>query len=204
MWFESHRAPLQSNPKRKVTHANAIACSNARLLVGTAAHAADNGVYLGAGVSQVKLDDVGNDFDRGNLDDFKLDDTSWKLIGGFRPLDNFAVELNYIDLGDESRTIAGQRFEVDGKAYGAYAVGLLPIGPIDLFAKGGLVRWESKGSFNAAQGFRFDDDGTEFGYGVGVQARLGSLVGRLEYEQFDVDHTDGVELLTLGVTWTFL
>ncbi len=53
-------------------------------LVGTAAHAVDNGLYLGAGVSQLKLDNVGEDFDTGNLDDFKLDDTSWKLIGGFR------------------------------------------------------------------------------------------------------------------------
>ena len=173
-------------------------------LVGTAAHAADNGIYLGAGVSQSKLDNVGEDFGTGNLNDFKLDDTSWKLIGGFRPLDNFAVELNYMDLGDESRNIAGQRFEVDGKAYAAYALGILPIGPIDLYAKGGLVRWETKASYNGPLGFRFDDDGTEFGYGVGVQARLGSLAGRLEYEQFDVDNTDGVELLTLGVTWTFL
>ena len=173
-------------------------------LFGTAAQAADNGFYLGAGVSQVKLDNVGEDFGSGNLDEFELDDTSWKLIGGFRPIDNFAVELNYMDLGDESRTIAGSRFEVDGKAYAAYAVGFLPIGPIDLFAKGGLVRWESKASFNAPVGFRFDDDGTEFGYGAGVQARLGSLAARLEYEQFDVDNTDGVELLSLGITWTFL
>jgi hypothetical protein len=34
--------------------------------------------------------------------------------------------------------------------------------------------------------------------------RLGSLAARLEYEQFDVDNTDGVEMLSLGATWTFL
>jgi opacity protein-like surface antigen len=173
-------------------------------LAGTAAQAADSGIYIGAGVSQSKLDNVGNDFGTGNLNDFKLDSTSWKLIGGFRPIDNFAVELNYIDLGNDSKTVGTSRFEVDGSAYAAYALGILPIGPVDLFAKGGVVRWESKASFNAPVGFRFDDKGTEFGYGVGVQARLGSLAGRLEYEQFDVDHSDGVELLTLGVTWTFL
>jgi hypothetical protein len=176
-------------------------------LIGTAtqvAVAADNGVYLGAGVSQVKLDNVGEDFDTGNLDNFELDDTSWKLIGGFRPLDNFAVELNYMDLGDESRTINGVTFNVEGKAYAAYAVGLLPFGPVDLYAKGGLVRYESEGGASGPLGFRFDNDGTEFGYGAGVQARLGSLGARLEYEQFDVDNTDGVEMLSLGVTWTFL
>jgi hypothetical protein len=171
-----------------------------------AALAVDRGLYLGAGVSQVKLDNVGDDFDTGNLNDFKLDDTSYKLIGGFRLADNFALELNYMDLGDENRNVSGVPFNAEGKAYGAYALALfpLPIAPVDLYVKGGLVRWESKATAGGPLGFRFDDDGTEFGYGAGVQARLGSLAARLEYEQFDVDHTDGVEMLSLGVTWTFL
>ena len=174
-------------------------------LSGTAAQAADNGFYLGAGVTQVKLDNVGVDFNTGSLDDFDVDDTSWKLIAGFRPIDHFAVELDYMDLGDENTSSGGATFSAKGKAYGAYAIGFLPVGPIDLYAKGGLVRWESDARFSGGPlDFRFDEDGTEFGYGVGVQARLGSLGARLEYEQFDVDHSDGVELLTLGVTWTFL
>jgi len=173
-------------------------------LAGTAAQAADHGFYLGVSVSQVKLDNVGEDFGTGDLDNFNfdLDDTSWKLVAGFRPLDHFSVELNYIDLGKESRSFAGSQFRVDGKAYGAFVLGFLPVGPVDLFAKGGLVRWETDA--RGPLGFRFDDDGTEFGYGAGVQVRLGSLAARLEYEQFDVDNTDGVELLSLGATWTFL
>jgi hypothetical protein len=174
------------------------------VLFGTAAQAADNGVYIGAAAIQAKLDNVGEEFNTGNIDEFEIDNTSFKLIGGFRPIDNFAVELNYIDLGDESRDFAGTRFEAEAKAYAAYAVGFLPIGPIDLYAKGGLVRWETEASASGPLGFRFDEDGTEFGYGLGVQARLGSLGARLEYEQFDVDNTDGVEMLSLGVTWTFL
>src|SRR5688500_11279206 len=98
-------------------------------LFGTAAQAADNGFYLGAAVTQAKIDDVGEDFDTGNLDDFEIDDTSWKLIGGFRPVDFFAVELNYMDIGDESRDFAGTRFDADAKAYAAYAVGFFPVGP---------------------------------------------------------------------------
>ena len=71
-------------------------------LIGTAAHAADNGVYLGAGVSQVKLDDVGKDFDTGNLNDFKLDDTSWKLIGGVRSVATFSSFFSLIAAGKRS------------------------------------------------------------------------------------------------------
>jgi hypothetical protein len=37
-----------------------------------------------------------------------------------------------------------------------------------------------------------------------VQARLGSLAARLEYERFEVDDTDEVAMITLGVTYTFL
>lgn len=171
-------------------------------LAGTAAQAADNGFYLGAAVSQAKIDDIGDDFDTGDLDDFELDDTAWKFIAGFRFLDHFAVEANYMDLGSESENVAGVQFDADASAFGAYAVGFLPISLVDLYAKAGLVRWETEA--NAGGLFAIDDDGTEFAYGVGAQVRLGSLAGRLEYEQFDVDGTDGVELLSLGATWTFL
>jgi hypothetical protein len=51
------------------------------------AAAADNGFYLGAGITDTKfdIDDVG---------DGSLDDNSFKLIAGFRPLDWLAVEAN--------------------------------------------------------------------------------------------------------------
>ncbi len=173
-------------------------------LAGAAAHAADNGIYVGAGVSQVKLDNVGDNFDTGDLNDFKLDDTSWKLIGGFRPLDNFAVELNYIDLGNESRSVGNARFEVDGKAYGAYAVGLLPIGPIDLFAKGGLVRWESKPASTGHLASVSTTMAPNSGMEPAFRRVWAAWLPAWSTSRFDVDNTDGVELLTLGVTWTFL
>src|SRR6188472_2660971 len=51
------------------------------------ASAADNGFYLGAGITQTEfdIDDVGSD---------SLDDNSFKLIAGFRPLDWLAIEAN--------------------------------------------------------------------------------------------------------------
>jgi len=166
------------------------------------AQAADNGFYLGAGVTQAKLDNVGKDFSTSNLNDFKLDNTAWKVIAGFRPLKILAIEANYDDLGSEGRTTGGVRFNANAKAFAAYAVGFLPIPVVDLYAKAGLARWETTASATGL--FDLDDHGTEFAYGAGVQLHFGSLAARLEYEQFDVKHTDGVELLTLGATWTFL
>jgi hypothetical protein len=63
-------------------------------LAPTAA-AADNGFYLGAGITDTKfdVDDVGSG---------SLDDNSFKVIAGFRPLDWLAFEANYLDLGSDS------------------------------------------------------------------------------------------------------
>lgn len=161
---------------------------------GTAA-AADNGFYLGAGLTQSRINDIGPSID------FK--DNSYKLIAGFRPLDHFAVEVNYIDLGKDSESLGPVSATVDGKAYAAFAVGYLPLPLVDLYAKAGVARWEANARATGVALGSLDDSGTEFAYGAGVQARLGSLAARLEYERFDVADSDGAELLTLGVTWTF-
>src|ERR1700704_2426538 len=64
------------------------------------AQAADNGFYLGAGVTDTK-------FDANDIDSVKLDDNSFKLIAGIRPLDWIAFEVNYVDLGSDSQDIGG-------------------------------------------------------------------------------------------------
>lgn len=158
------------------------------------APAADNGVYLGAGFTKSKVDGLEAQFD--------FDDESFKLIAGFRPLDAFGVELNYIDLGKDSVTVGPLTIDGQSKAYAAYAVGYLPLAPIDLYAKAGLARWETSATSSAFG--RLEDDGTDFAWGAGIQARLGSLGVRLEYESFDVGGGSRSELVTLGATWTFL
>ena len=92
----------------------------------------------------------------------------------------------------------------DAEAYAAYAVGLLPLPFVDLYAKAGVARWETDVRTTGLLPASRDDSGTEFAWGAGVQARLGSLAARLEYERFDVAGTDGAKLLSLGLTWTFL
>ncbi|MCC6170899.1 MAG: porin family protein [Gammaproteobacteria bacterium] len=166
------------------------------LLPGGIARAADNGFYLGAGFTQSKIDDIGPSID--------FEDDSFKLIAGFRPLDAFGVEFNYIDLGKDGTSLGPVGVEVDGKAYAAYAVGFLPLPFVDLYAKAGVARWEADARTTGISLDDLDDSGTEFAYGAGIQARLGSLAARLEYERFDIADTDGAELISLGVTWTFL
>lgn len=177
------------------------------LLLGAAApaFAADNGFYLGASVgrSNVDIDNIGGL----SAADFSGDDTGFKLIAGIRPLDFIAVEASYMDLGEESRNLPGLSTNVEASALSAYVLGFLPIPLplVDVYGKIGLARWEVDGSLSSlANNFRVDDNGTEFAYGAGIQVGFGSLAARLEYESFDIDNTDGLDLYTLGVTWTFL
>ena len=163
-----------------------------------AAHA-DGLVYLGAGVAANKVSDVASI----NTD---LNTTSWKVLAGVRPINSFAVEGNYLDLG--SKTVSsgstGGNAHVEYKAFAAYAVGFLPL-PLpflDLFGKAGLARWDSSGSNATSPGgslFSLSDNGTEFAWGVGAQAHFGNIGGRLEYETFHIRDTSGANVVSLSV-----
>ena len=157
------------------------------------AGAADNGFYLGASIGQsnVKIEQ--------GLAQVDGDDTGYKLIAGIRPLDWLAVEASYIDFG----TVKDGAAVSDNNGVSAFVVGFLPIGPVDLFAKGGLVKSDSSVKLNGL-GKAFDSDGTDFAYGVGAQFRLLSLSLRAEYEVFDVKDVKDLNMLSVGLTYTFL
>ena len=63
-----------------------------------AAYAQLPDAYVGAGVSQARIDDI---FHSGH--DFDLNNTAWKAFVGVRPIPFLGVEANYMDLGSESR-----------------------------------------------------------------------------------------------------
>lgn len=174
------------------------------LLLVCALANADNGVYLGAGVTQSRINNVGGDFGVHNLDDFRIHDNDWKLIAGVRLLSFLGAEINYTDLGSESRLTGNGNFHGDAKAWSGYLVGYIPVPLFDLYGKLGYSRTTLDARLDRPSDFvRIDDSSNNFAYGVGAQLKLGSVAARLEYERFDVRHTDGVELLTLGATYTF-
>jgi hypothetical protein len=172
------------------------------------AQAADNGIYIGGGVTRTSID-TGNDFIE-SAPDFSLDDddNGFKVIAGMRPFDWLGFEANYVDFGNievssTGASVPGGSFELTG--IDAFAVGFLSAPFVDIFAKAGVIRWDSDSAFNVGGiDFEDSDSGTDFAYGAGLQARLGSLAARLEYERFEVDNTDEVAMITLGLTYTFL
>ena len=164
------------------------------------ASAADNGFYLGAGISsantKLSLDGLGSG---------DADDTGFKVIAGWRPLDFFAVEANYIDMGGDSDSGTS----IDSSAVSVSALLLAEIGIVDLYARAGMADWDVT---LKDSGQSFSDDNWDPTYGVGVGVHFGSLGLRAEYEYLEAkpfdDEIGGVKTkyntITLSFTYTFL
>ena len=176
----------------------ALAAIGALSLAGIAsqAAAADNGFYLGAGITQTNLD---LDFEGDRLSE---DDNGFKISAGWRPLDWLAVEANYVDLGgveDDGASIDSHALTVSGLL-------IAEIGIVDLYARLGMANWSTDVGLSGVGSA--SDDGWEPVYGAGVGVHFGSFGVRLEYEQFSAEPFDTFDAdsgtVTLGATWTFL
>ncbi len=170
-----------------------------------AATFADLGPYIGAGYVRAQVNNVFGTTNYG----FKIDDNAWKAILGFRFIPFFAAEANYVDLGHQSAGLLGGGGQTPygsahARAFDLFGVGLLPLGPIDLFGKAGGARWRLSRSLNQNDYLtRLDRNGTSFAWGAGAQAHFGPLGLRLEYEHFQMPTTDGARLYSADVTFTF-
>jgi hypothetical protein len=170
--------------------------ATALFLASAATMAADNGIYLGASLGQANID-----LDTGipGAPRFDGDDTGFKIIAGLRPLDWFGVEASYVNFGEVEQGI----FAAEGDGITAFGVFFAPVGPVDLFAKGGVISFDTSAGVDGRGDF-YAEDGTDFAYGVGVQFRLLSLGIRAEYEKFEIDDVDDANMVSIGVTYTFL
>jgi hypothetical protein len=167
------------------------------LALGAGVAQADNGLlYIGAGISRDNLRDIAAT----NSD---LNSTNWKVMAGFRPISLFAVEADYIDLGSQTVNTADTSTHLKYKAFAGYAVGFapIPVPYLDVFGKVGLARWTSSGSsgFPSSSFFSLSDNGTQFAWGIGAQLHVGNIGGRLEYENFNIRNTNGVNIVSLSV-----
>jgi len=151
------------------------------------------GAYLGAGAGVADFED---NVEFQDLGDVELDDdsTAYKFFGGYRATEFFGVEGGYRTFGEAD---AGP-FTVETDGLDVSAVGFLPIGPMDLFAKGGMILWNTDVS-----GGLPGDDGEDLTYGVGGQLNVGSLFFRLESEWFELDFPEDTQMISGSVGWSF-
>ena len=172
--------------------------------------AADNGIFLG-----VAAGDVSSDYDWGlgpQAIGAAQEDRGFKLIGGVRPIDALAVEVDYVDFGATAVPIfvacpavvgfpCPDRASIDTRALQVSVVGLLALPLLDVFGRVGVSRWESDRTvrFTSSR----TEEGTDPTFGVGAQVRVGSFALRVEYERFERP-SGSVDIASLGFTYTFL
>lgn len=170
------------------------------MVAGPTALAANKG-YVGASFGQADYD---------ILDD---DDSAIKVFGGFQLNPNVAVELSYVDLGEVSVTAPGLgSASVESSGLGVAIVGMSSSGGIGFFGKAGFFNFDTDVTLSGpiaqelfgASSISDSDTGTELFFGVGLNFDLNPKFGlRAEWEHYDLDIFDDVDLISLGLVVKF-
>jgi hypothetical protein len=164
------------------------------------------GFYLGGGVGDFSaaVDEINNldDIDDVGID-FSDSDNATKLFAGWAFNRFVAAQVDFVDFGNSSgfvSTSAQGTSDVQGLA--PSVVGTLPLGPIELFARLGIIFYEI--DLNLTGGRLIDESGEDVvwsaGLGVDVLDRLNL---RLEYEEIDIQELDEADALWLTAAWKF-
>ena len=172
----------------------------------TSAQAGEPGFYIGASAGQATLEvplEPSLTFDE--------NDTAFKVLAGYNfDFGNFDLGLEgaYVHLGEPviGDSTAAVAFETTG--FSGFGVAALELGPVDLFAKAGVLAWDVTARITGSQvppDFQFSDsdNGSDFAYGVGARWNIGRLGIRAEYEGFDVSDTESLYMWSVGLTYSF-
>lgn len=166
-------------------------------MAATSAYA--EGAYIGAG--------IGNTFFSSNyqdaLDQIKTIDensTVWKVFGGFSGSSFFGVEGGYRDFGNIESTISNEAFKAQTTGWDVEAVGRFKIAIVDIFGKAGAMFWSTDLTL---LGHEYDENGTDFFWGLGAGVRLGPIGVRLEWESLEGGGSEDLSMVSLGATLGF-
>ncbi len=170
---------------------------------------ADTGFYVGGSVGQAKVEDSerfpnGTGFTKLDFDE---DDTGYKLFAGFMILPFLGVEGGYVNFGEPEKSFLNGQAHINAQIDGweGFAVGVLPLGPLDLFAKAGVLAYDAdvKVRANGSTLISGSNSDESAAYGVGAAVGLGGLKVRAEYTYYDVEDVDDVYMISAGVTYHF-
>lgn len=175
-----------------------ITISTAMIFAFSTTAQADIDLKIGASIGSAKTA-----FDDPTIADFDATDFGWKIFGNLMLTDNLGVEVSYLDLGAPDDDVLGTIVAVESSAFDAFVVGAVPVTDfVDLFAKVGLVAWDTD---VIVTGFpSISDDGTDLAYGVGAAFNLSNNLSiRGEWEAFDIEDTDDIWMLSVGISIGF-
>jgi len=182
------------------TACNTVIVTLAFLFVASICSAeVEKGLYIGGSIGQAFS---GSDLPES--EDYEFDGSSlgYRVFVGLRPISLLALEVGYRNFGEIEDNYELQLIKTETTAWDGFLVGMIPIGPVDMFAKGGLSRWNADYRIGPLSG---SSDGTNFTWGVGVALRVKSLSLRLEWEKIESAYRSNARLgmLSLGASYTF-
>jgi len=172
-----------------------------------------SGPYVGAAAGRFDLklddfDDVGtavHDITHSTHDSYRVD-VGWR----FAPF--FALEADYVNFGDSHDSFVGSGSDGDYRlhlsGFAPFVVGTLPLGPIEVFAKGGYLFYNT----NLTVDFHAPPDDvlqsshsrSDFIYGGGLGLTLiGHLNLNAEYDRIRIVNARDSDALWLGAAWRF-
>jgi OOP family OmpA-OmpF porin len=165
-----------------------------------------DGFYLGGGVGDFSsavdeinnlddIDDVGIDFSDG--------DNATKLFAGWAFNRFFAVQADFVDFGESSGAVSSSvRGTSDVQGLAPSIVGTLPIGPVELFGRVGMMFYDI--DLNLTGGRVIEESGEDLVWSVGLGIDvLDRMNLRLEYEEIDIAELDEADSLWLTAAWKF-
>ena len=164
------------------------------------------GFYFGGGIGDFSssVDEINSldDVDDAGID-FSDSDNALKLFGGWRLNRYFAFQGDYVDFGESSGFVTSSVSGTsDVQGFAPSIVGTLPIGPVELFGRIGMMFYEL--DLNLTGGRVIDESGEDMvwsaGIGLDVKERLNL---RLEYEQIDIERFDEADAVWLNAAWKF-
>lgn len=151
--------------------------------------------YAGGSIGKVSVE--------ASVDAVRIEDhdKASKLIVGYifdLPVVDLSLEANYVDFGSPRYNPSGAKLEISG--LDAFMVVGLDFGFVGTFAKAGLIAWDADFSMD---GFESSTSGNDSAYGIGVRFNVASFFIRAEYERFDIESAEDVDMFSAGFVWRF-
>jgi hypothetical protein len=161
------------------------------------------GLYLGLGIGDfsTRLDSDITNIDANDLD-FNSNDDALKAFVGWRFNRFFAVQLDYTDFGRTNAQLAAGNISADTKGVTPSVVGTLPLGPVELFVRGGMIFYDLKVNSNTSN--LVDDSGHDPVFGAGIGLTVAKRLNlRAEYERIEINNLNDANAVWLSAAWRF-
>ena len=163
-----------------------------------------DGFFVGASIGDFNANlDSPND-----VDDIKLDfdnQDADRVSAGWRFNRFFAVQLDYTDFGESNAAPNQLGIRAGSTGWTPAVVGTLPLGPVELFAKAGILYYnvDFNSDSNNLQGFE-SDSGHDSLYGAGIGFTvLKRLNLSAEYERVHMSQFSDADAVWLNASWRF-